>query len=1158
MDLISGQSSESLPHADIRLLTELFTNRRNDLQFLEALNSELKRREGSEARKLQWRVAAAKQALTRAAEEVNAKRPVMQAATMNHHAWISSFLSNRRLQQPDAQPLHCYRVSDREYQSLKTILQRLSGENRLENTSDLVAALFAAYCAEWFRRESSTTFLRWEDPLRSIGLDLPYQSRLDLTRRGLSYWKRKLRRSHSATEYLLTLALEGGIPVRVITDGARGWLKDYLRAIMRRGAAWGGTGEVVAEAAQEERWRVRDSYQHDDFVALCSELAWHLLRLRSLVETNAGEMIRNSALLDIKRPNWRSELPVYVPEEDDAVAAELLTGLLDEKLTGLTTEGVETRRFLVKQRDGWVPALQLVADGEIPFSRLPPIQTRGRIRAVPSGELANRIAGEVALLEPPAEKSQRFRVRPLTRLSNLITNFPFLSPVTVTLHAPDCSPASWVWPQGDALRSDMLVFALDDGATRDALLLRYIRSGSVRSPKRTLYVLVPESWQIRGETENSIVSVTAVPLLRRQLVEVSGLAYFSASKDESERYRVEPNTIEQKTELVLPFAHVAGFNLADDRYELICTPAKPVIHDEGHKARVPLIKELYVRRPGGSWSQLTGLIEGSGLLELSWRDPTVGIQIERRLLALVPDGAQVRGELRDERSGSICLSLMPGWRATILDPECEWSSDENSNLSIFFPKKPSFRLRLTLHPPQGPGFDIVLPITGRRPVIALSDGTMPGARIDVGALRGAVAMSSQPATLQIGARGRKSGGLTAVVDGELPLGIFRMAVNEMLATLPNQDDIVEIDFLGDSRPPFKVSRYRHQQLPMEDNWLKALPHDVRPGSMLVARMVSHPRLEYALHQDAQGVWHIPESCPGTCLVYLRDGPEVVSRPTLVPRPGVHDDASGQVLSALVIVEFNERQKAIKSALSSLAAPEGSEEDLAWLVEVIVNLNGLPPTALDVLKLLPSRPAALVRALLFAKDASARAVVWSLQNELPFLWLELPLPDWKNAVESDFEAFRRLLSPILGEQRAVAEASHRLSQLRDELLGLEPAIAEVLRLSGVPLEKPVSPPSLQQLVNIYITNCHQQDGSYQNDLAAQIIRSGLSLPHEITSKSHEDFPGLFAPVLLAASARERLILSEDQGLLVRRTLREDPAYVSAAYWHLLTFYEARKK
>ena len=70
-------------------------------------------------------------------------------------------------------------------------------------------------------------------------------------------------------------------------------------------------------------------------------------------------------------------------------------------MTGLTTEGVEVRRYLVKREGEWRPALQLLADGEIPPAKLPGLSPPSRVRAIATGELGNHLAGEVALLEPP-------------------------------------------------------------------------------------------------------------------------------------------------------------------------------------------------------------------------------------------------------------------------------------------------------------------------------------------------------------------------------------------------------------------------------------------------------------------------------------------------------------------------------------------------------------------------------------------------------------------------------------------------------------------------------------------------------------------------------------------------------------------------------------
>jgi hypothetical protein len=324
--------------------------------------------------------------------------------------------------------------------------------------------------------------------------------------------------------------------------------------------------------------------------------------------------------------------------------------------------------------------------------------------------------------------------------------------------------------------------------------------------------------------------------------------------------------------------------------------------------------------------------------------------------------------------------------------------------------------------------------------------------------------------------------------------------------------------------------------------------------MPVARMILDPKREYALLREGESHWRIPESCRGPCLLYLRDGPDVVSRPTPVERTDAPEKYTGALVLAATVRDFGFRQMAIGSALSDLAAQASPDGSTSWLLDVIANLNGLPASALDALKLLPSRPAALVRILLSARDASERAAVWALQNELPFLWPALPLQSWRMAVTKEVTAIVSALEPIFGASKASEEALRALCRIRDELLGLDTALAQPLGLAGVPLELATGP-SLAELVNGHIRGQHQRDSTTRNDIAEQLSAAGIAIHPDIMSKSHEDFAGLFAPLLLAASAREKLVLTRDQALLVRRTVREDPAYVADAYGHLLSFQES---
>jgi hypothetical protein len=450
---------------------------------------------------------------------------------------------------------------------------------------------------------------------------------------------------------------------------------------------------------------------------------------------------------------------------------------------------------------------------------------------------------------------------------------------------------------------------------------------------------------------------------------------------------------------------------------------------------------------------------------------------------------------------------------------------------------------------------VIVSLIGRDAVVALADGSIltSGRQVDVGALRGAVAVAPSRTVIHLAAKGSKSGGIKTAVDGELPLGVLRSAIDEMLASLPGQDDLVEFDFIGDSRRPIRISRYRQDQLACDGGIVCWLPPPVPSGVVPVARMILDPRHEHALELAGNGLWQLPNRCKGPCLVYLRDGVDVVSRPAPTAQPDLPNAYAGALISALEIPDYEQRQRAVLNALALLGRGEAGADDLKWLRDAATHLNGLPASAFDALKLLSSSAETLIHLLLSARDAGERSGVWALQNELPFLWLALPVRAWGTSFYRECTVIAKALEGAFGQEKAKKEAMAWLRGVRDELIALEPALGTIFGMFGLPVAQATGTPSLRDLTSGYIRDQHQRGGDAPNELGARLALVGLRLPPEIGTKSHSDFAGLFAPVLLAGSAQEKLKLDHEMTLIARRTLREDPAYVSAAWSHLVNFY-----
>jgi hypothetical protein len=131
-------------------------------------------------------------------------------------AWLDKFLNDRSIDRPDGRPLFRYRMTDLEFEGTRPLLRDLHRRGRLTHADRESGALFVIFGAERFRRKADSTFHVWDKLAPGILSEIPWSSKRDLTQFGLRYWGRPLSKSDHAREFLLSIALEGGFPVRVL------------------------------------------------------------------------------------------------------------------------------------------------------------------------------------------------------------------------------------------------------------------------------------------------------------------------------------------------------------------------------------------------------------------------------------------------------------------------------------------------------------------------------------------------------------------------------------------------------------------------------------------------------------------------------------------------------------------------------------------------------------------------------------------------------------------------------------------------------------------------------------------------------------------------------------------------------------------------------
>lgn len=230
-------------------------------------------------------------------------------------AWLSEFrLMNLTLRRNlDGKPLYSYQVSQSEYQQLTDLLRKKS--NMPSNPVYLPdwAACFCLYVAESFRREYDGNWgWSWDPIWRKLGYELSVQEYQHLVELGLIKWRRPMRYFVRGRNLLGSLFAEGGLPwLLVQTDHSFG-------VLVRKGLAHyydtKAIGHSLTTLMSEHGMRLPQSFRTLETYQLLAGIVEQLIYL---VEQYPLQHQKDpAAFLDQQKPNWRSEFPIPLDENN--------------------------------------------------------------------------------------------------------------------------------------------------------------------------------------------------------------------------------------------------------------------------------------------------------------------------------------------------------------------------------------------------------------------------------------------------------------------------------------------------------------------------------------------------------------------------------------------------------------------------------------------------------------------------------------------------------------------------------------------------------------------------------------------------------------------------------------------------------------------------
>lgn len=1140
----SGLGAVGLGRASISELRATFERHPLDVATLEVLNAELKRRSSDEALDLHGEVAMA----------LVAARKVQPA---NHQHPAQSVLSSRGLSRPDERPLYRYRLATTEWERLRHHLHQLVRARSIDRADDRDAGAFALYAAEWFRREFNGGSYRWDDLLASIG-GLSPETTAMLARRGLKWWGRRAHRTDHGEQRLMTLALEGGFPTRLLNSREQGWLAGTLRRLLARTLTLGEQPvEVVVELATADS-AIPQTFRKPEFFTLLAELAIAVVALRSEAAPQAAAAsVPTSAWLDAQREGWRDELPIALEDEG---AARLIDELVSQSLERLGGASARCWRMLVLRDGIWSPALRLSVEGEI---RVPTAvkSLKSRLRVHATGDLGDRLAGELALLDPPGEDGAWIsRARPAAPRRPL-RNYPFTSAAEVELRSDGRVVATLPWSSsGHPLHSETLAFIDDrenhDGSPNELVLLG---TGSQRSRHEAIYVWAPSNYE--GKAASGGALICEWEDAEHRLFRLTEPAFIGAPGEEFAFY-YEPHAAAGRNEsLQLDGVLAKGLSTPAEHQVFSGTPTIAI---QSGVARQPLgFGRVFWRYEGEkSWTDLKRSKFGFGAIETVLRSTEVRAALDRVRFTVLPAELRLCSRPTVGGAADFWVEGVEGWSVEADGSQPYRAEAHGRVIRVAWSLDRRKLIELRLIAPDGRATTV----SARFP---LGDGAIVSSRgvvladrssLTLKQLRGARAFANGQAKLAVETTTRADRKVyQRVFEGETSLWSLRDQIAALMEASGDLDTEIRIAFEPNG-PSVRIRRYEHDLIVSNGTVRLANPIENQGGQLSFEwRSLIDPteggRRPIAVLSTADSLSMRPFALPGDLegpgIVYLCEGEAVVSRPRFAA--GTPVDHLGLNALQKAVTEIGARyDPALSEVFDHIeqGAPNTAAL-LGWLHQLVEVSGRLPATAFGVLKHLSRRPRMLASLIASSPDQASLERVWALEAELPFLWILVEAEDWKHAFHAQYQRTSQALLDLGWEaSKASTTAGAQVNASIDHLLLLDDDLEGAIAAAGLRAcsrEWRRSPRDIGQDRIRRLAGSDHENRPVSVFMADTQVREQLEKFPEWFQGFHEDhWEGLQAPLVAALRAAGVVKLLGPQRLRIREAIVEDPEHFSEAY------------
>jgi hypothetical protein len=903
-------------------------------------------------------------------------------------------------------------------------------------------AIFVLWASEHFRSSYDGSGLKWSFLIDALERTLDRQQLVDITERGLRFWRRPLRTGDHHRLFLQSLLVEGGLPQELLKPDAR-----YRNQIIRLVSDAEMRGPLASEAlpglvrSAISSWP--EGLRQDDVADLVAQLVLRLVELRRIVPS---DIPRSASVewLDGKMPGWRDELPLNIGVE---AARSLLDDALRAERRSPQHKDFALRAMRRSENGSWLPFVDFPDNASVDTDLITlsdnTIQT---MRLRPSGALASKVPG-LMLRGDRSEDGANWKLRRSSGRRTQHVRWPLDEALEFSILA-DGKVAREITIPGLEMpgpeRALAGIWIAREKSDDNPDVLEFLTEGRAATSASRVFLHARNDAIIECSGELQIVRKT--PCGNHKLIEMTGQGHIIC---DAQKITIKTASDEEFGAQIRPLGDVVSGIRTLSREVVFQGWPQFFGAEAGSYGATLSARRLRVLKPGGKWDVFREESAFGGST-IGWFSD--GEIIARQRIWMLPDAF---GLTFDETPDARCINLVGlpvGVLVTCEGQSAQTNVDGKAQLSLAALPKHATRMELLLALGNNK-LRLKVDIWTRSGAIIGPDDLELSRRTSIARDRLSEWRLYCPdqvaGTLSVqlkAAAGTFWPATSFNLDREASLGAYASFIKSALS-LGGPDAEIEISVVANGQETPKLSiAHATSRLKVGAEWIGWDDSEVET---LEWQSLSQPQLSLSqtvCHGEREA--QVPDeldlaASPWMVTARVRGGgalrPAVLPPPPLVPlnEPGAFS------LDLQVASDAPTRDRRIAGIADCFRHRSADASNSDWtLLELLVDkVSEYTDSAwLDQVQALAKVPEAA--AILLLRGASSKlADRLTLEEEAPFAWITLPLSTWNRAVRA---CHRNLLVQLgatgLPEATVESIAQEKVLSLCESLCSLRPELS----------------------------------------------------------------------------------------------------------------------